>query len=68
LLALKSSHRQQLIQALEALATEPLQRGDFEGKDAAGRSIQVKVAGSFLISYWPDTFVRELRVINIEWI
>jgi hypothetical protein len=37
-------------------------------KDDTGRSIQIKVAGSFLISFWPDAFVRELRVINIEWI
>jgi hypothetical protein len=45
-----------------------LQKGDFEGKDATGRPIQIKVAGSFLISFWPDAFVRELRIINIEWI
>lgn len=68
LLAIKARDRQKLIHALEALAAEPLQRGDFEGKDDTGRSIQIKVAGSFLISFWPDLFVRELRIINIEWI
>lgn len=68
LLAIKARDRQKLIHALEALAAEPLQRGDFEGKDDTGRSIQIKVAGSFLISFWSDLFVRELRIINIEWI
>ena len=68
LLAVRARERQRLIHALEALPAEPLQRGDFEGKDDTGRSIQIKVAGSFLISFWPDAFVPELRVINIEWI
>ena len=68
LLAIKAGHRQKLISVLEALAAEPLQKGDFEGKDDTGRSIQIKVAGLFLISFWPDTCVRELRSINIEWI
>ena len=68
LLAMKARDRQTLIHALEALVLAPLSRGDFEARDDNGRPIQIKVAGSFLISYWPDAFVRELRVINIEWI
>lgn len=68
LLALRARQRQQLIEALELLVREPLQRGDFEVKDTAGRSVQIKVVGPFLISFWADLFVRELRVIKIEWI
>jgi hypothetical protein len=68
LLGTKPRHRQALIRALQIIAADPMQRGDFVGEDDAGRSIQIKVAGSFLISFWPDTLVRELRVINIEWI
>jgi hypothetical protein len=68
LMGITGRHRQQLIHALEAIAAEPLQKGDFEAKDDSGRSIQIKVAGSFLISFWPDAFVRELRVINLEWV
>jgi len=56
------------MRARDALASDPLKRGDFETRDATGRAVQLKVAGPFLISYWPDAFVRELRVINIEWI
>ena len=68
LLGTTARHRQELIHALEAIAADPLQKGDFEGKDDTGRPIQVKVAGLFLISFWPDTFVRELRIINLEWV
>ena len=68
LLSIKSGPRQKLMRARDALASDPLKRGDFETRDATGRAVQLKVAGPFLISYWPDAFVRELRVINIEWI
>jgi hypothetical protein len=68
LLALKARHRQRLILALESLAAEPLQNGDFEAMDDTGRPVQIKADGSFLISFWPDTFVRELRIIKLEWI
>jgi hypothetical protein len=67
LLGLRAREREKLIHALEAIADEPMQAGDFEGKDGTGRSIQFKVVGPFLISFWPDSFVRELRIINIEW-
>jgi hypothetical protein len=33
LLGTKPRHRQKLIQALQAIAAEPLQKGDFAGKD-----------------------------------
>jgi hypothetical protein len=66
LLALRTRDRQQLLAALDKLAAEPLQKGNFETKDSTGRAIQISVAGTFLISYWPDALIRELRIINIE--
>ncbi|HXR07873.1 MAG TPA: hypothetical protein VN765_11125 [Candidatus Acidoferrum sp.] len=68
LLGTKPRLRQRLIQALQGIAADPLQKGDFVGKDDTGRTIQIKVAGPFLISFWPDPLVRELRIIKIEWI
>jgi hypothetical protein len=44
----------------------PLQKGDFEARDETNRPIQIKVAGPFLISFWPDHSVREIRIIKIE--
>jgi hypothetical protein len=31
-----------------------------------GRPLDVKIFGSFLITYWRDNFVKELRVVEIE--
>jgi hypothetical protein len=66
LLALNARHRAHLILALEKLAAESLQKGDFEIKDDTQRPIQIKISGTFLISFWPDPLVKELRIINIE--
>ena len=68
LLALRARNRQRLLAALDALAANPHQKGDFEANDDTGRSIQVKVVGAFLVSFWADAFVKELRIINIEWV
>ena len=68
LLGCRLRERDQLVHALEKLARNPAQRGDWEAKDATGRPIQIKRFGRFLFSYWTDAFVKELRVINIEWI
>jgi hypothetical protein len=48
------------------IASDPMQKGNFEEKDSSGRPIQIKVAGLFLISYWPDPFVKELRIVRLE--
>lgn len=66
LLACRAVERRKLLRALDHLADDPYHMGEFEAVDSVGRTIQVKRAGSFLISYWADTGPKELRVINIE--
>lgn len=66
LLGCRLRERGQIIDALDELARNPTQRGDWVAKDETGRSIQIKRVGRFLLSYWADSFVKELRVINIE--
>ena len=68
LMSLRGRNRTHLIDRLERLAADPTQSGDFGTKDDTGRSIQIKAAGPFLISFWADPWAKELRVINIEWI
>jgi len=66
LLACRAPERRQLLQALDVLRLNPFQRGDYTEKDNTSRELQVKVFGRFLISYWPDSFVSELRIVDIE--
>jgi len=52
LLGCRLRDRNQLIHAIEKLAENPAQRGDWLAKDSTGRQIHVKRFGSFILSYW----------------
>ncbi|MBM3883754.1 MAG: hypothetical protein FJ387_29285 [Verrucomicrobia bacterium] len=66
LLACKARQREGLLKVLHGLAANPYQRGDYEGRDSTGRPVQITLAGGFLITFWADSYVEELRVIRIE--
>jgi hypothetical protein len=66
LLRLRSKPRERVLDFLTHLANDPLAKGDFQATDSHGRPIQIKLLRPFLISYWPDVYVKELRIINIE--
>ncbi|HTA31722.1 MAG TPA: hypothetical protein VK731_14605 [Candidatus Cybelea sp.] len=66
LLSCRSRDRGQLVDALEKLTREPMQRGDWVAEDETGRPIQIKRIGRFMVSFWADSFVKELRLIKIE--
>lgn len=66
LLGCKARHREALIRALEALAANPYQRGDWVAKVSTGRPVQITQVDGFLITFWVDSFVREIRIINLE--
>ena len=44
----------------------PLRRGDLQERDAQGRENEILVAGHWIITYWPDHAVRELRIVRLE--
>lgn len=66
LLACRAADRRKLLAALESLKKEPDQGGDFVERDDTGRPLQVKVFSSFLLTWWLDSYVSELRVVEIE--
>ena len=66
LIACKARQRDVLLKALRQMAANPYQRGDYEARDSAGRSVHIKQIEEFLITFWADSFVNELRVICIE--
>ena len=50
----------------EELEANPLATGVSERRDATGRTVQVGAYGVFLIHYWDDYLVKELRIVRIE--
>jgi hypothetical protein len=51
---------------LDRLAESPFQTGDYEEKDEVGRPVQIKIIGSFALSFWADHVSKEVKVIKIE--
>lgn len=66
LMGRRTIEREQLLNALRQIADNPTQNANYAVKDSSGRPMAIKIAGRFLITFWADHFVRELRVINIE--
>ena len=57
--------RQNLIRAFSDLRTNPMTEGVWQSRDDQGRDVQVGVFGKFLIHYWDDLLVKELRIVRI---
>ena len=61
----RKREREQLLRIFTLLANDPFQNGDHVEKSASGRDLQVKRFGKWLITYWPDVPVTELRIVDI---
>lgn len=66
LLRLPSARRRDLIAHLDKLADSPFQEADATLNDPSGRPLQLKIAGPFIITYWPDHAVKEIRIVALE--
>lgn len=58
--------QRKLATLLDGLKAAPFRRGDLEERDSQGRVNEVLVEGEWIVTYWPDHSVRELRVIRLE--
>jgi hypothetical protein len=55
--------REQLIRIFHALADSPYQKGEWLQRTQSGRELQVKRFGRWLVRYWLDDPVREIRIV-----
>jgi hypothetical protein len=65
-ISLRAAERRKALDALEQLKRDPQHRHNFGIKDVAGRSLSVFVARPFLITYWLDSLVLEVRVVDFQ--
>ena len=66
LLGLTKRKQQELSDILFRLATLPSQQGDYSLPDESGRAIQYLMIGSYVIGFWSDDPVSELRIVEID--
>jgi hypothetical protein len=58
--------REELLKIFQALADSPYQTGEWRQKTKSGRELQVKRFGKWLISFWLDEPVLEVRIIDVK--
>jgi hypothetical protein len=66
LAATQGAGRRRLLAVLEQVAADPFRAGDLQQRDPAGRVHEVALLGEWLVTYWPDHAVREIRVVALE--
>jgi hypothetical protein len=66
LLAGSASDRRQLLATCEDLKRNPHRPPDYELVDATGRPLSVRAAPPFLVTYWLDAFISEIRIVDIR--
>ena len=59
--------REAVMKFIRSLAENPNTAGDFTEKDGAGRTVQVKVAGRYAVTFWADHAVSEIKVTTSNW-
>ncbi len=58
--------QRRLAAMLDSLKIAPFRAGDLQERDTQGRRHEVLVAGDWVITYWLDHAVRELRIVGLE--
>jgi len=58
--------QRRILHALEQLKGDPFRAGDFEELDHGGRANQVLLSDDWLITFWSDHAVGEVRVVRLE--
>ena len=62
----KAVEKHRLLALLETIKGASFRAGDFQQRDASGRSNEVLLAGEWLMTFWSDHAVAEIHVVNQE--
>ena len=62
----RAAERRKLLSAFEELRADPQRQPDYHANDATGRTLNVWANRPFLTTYWLDSFVSEIRIVNIQ--
>jgi len=65
-LGLPKKKQRQLSDILFGLASYPSQSGDYSFPDDHGREIQYILLGDYVIGFWADHPVKEMRIVEID--
>ncbi len=64
--ALRTLERQGLDDTFQYLVYHPHLSGDYQEQNEEGRPREVLLRGRFLVTFWTDHAVREVRIVRVE--
>lgn len=64
--ATQGADRRRLLAVFDDVKAAPFRAGDFRQQDEAGHMNEVALLGDWLVTFWSDHAVREIRVVNLE--
>ncbi len=62
----QATARKRISNFIDALATAPSSVGDYTISDPSGRILEIKIIGSYAITFWADHAVREIKITDIR--
>jgi hypothetical protein len=62
----RRGEQRKLAVVLDHIKAAPFRAGDLQERDSQGRVNEVTVADDWLVTWWRDDAVRELRVVRLE--
>lgn len=62
----KATARLNLLAIIDQIAADPFRAGDLQQIDPGGRTNEIVLIGDWLVTFWADHAVREIRVVALE--
>jgi hypothetical protein len=66
LAATRGAETGRLLARLDEVKAHPFRRGDFQQRDASGRTNEVVLLGDWLATFWSDHAAAHIHVVNLE--
>lgn len=64
--SIRGGQRSSVVEFIDFLSGDPNKGGDYSERDETGRQLEIKVIGSFAITYWADHAVAEVKVVDVR--
>lgn len=64
--AIRGGQRSSAAAFIDSLSGDPNKTGDYSERDETGRNLEIKVIGSFAITYWADHAAAEVKVVDVR--
>ena len=64
--SIRGKQRKSVSDFIDFLQDNPNAKGDYTERDDTDREIEMKVLGQYVVTFWADHAVRELKVVDIR--